>query len=137
MKRGQAMQALVRGLMSPILALLAIGATHLAAELLRPELQTVITPPVVMPIYLVVGGWAGWSTVRAGGSLARGVLAGLLLGVLPVALQLIGFGVIAGRDGATVLTSGVFGFLALLWGAILGAGIARDEPAAVVTQARR
>jgi hypothetical protein len=118
------MNALVRGLTWPIIALLVIGGTHLVAEALRPQLKELIGPAVVMPIYLVVGGWAAYATLRAGGTFVHGLVAGAVLGLLPLVLQLVGFGLILGRDGDTVMTIGIFGWAATFWGSALGAGIA-------------
>lgn len=118
------MSSLVRGLTWPVIALLFIGGTHLLAEALRPQLANVIGSATVMPIYLVAGGWAGYGTVRAGGSFVSGFVAGAVLGLMPVVLQLVGFGVLLGRDGAVVETTATFGFIAIFWGGVLGAGIA-------------
>jgi hypothetical protein len=118
------MQPLVRGLMWPVISLVVIGATHLVAELIRPELHEAIGPAVAMPIYLVAGAWAGYATIRAGGSVASGFLAAAILGLLPVGLQFVGFGLIAGRDSASVTTAALFGWLGVLWGGSLGSGIA-------------
>ena len=118
------MNALTRGLTWPVIALLIIGGSHLLAEGLRPELATSIVSAVVMPIYLVAGGWVGYGTVRAGGTFVHGLAGGAILGLMPVALQLVGFGVILGRDGALVATAGLFGLLAIFWGGVLGAGVA-------------
>lgn len=119
------MQPLVRGLMWPVISLVVIGATHLLAELIRPELHDVIGPAVAMPIYLVAGALAGYGTIRAGGSIASGFLAAGILGLLPVALQFVGFGMIAGRDSAGVTSSAFFGWLGVFWGGSLGSGIAQ------------
>ena len=119
------MQPLVRGLMWPVISLVVIGATHLLAELIRPELHDVIGPAVAMPIYLVAGALAAFGTIRAGGSVASGIVAAAILGLLPVALQLVGFGMIAGRDPASVTSSAFFGWLGVLWGGSLGSGIAQ------------
>ena len=100
------MNALIRGLTWPVVVLLVVGGSHLLAELLRPALQAVITPPVVMPIYLAVGGWGAFATVRAGGGVPLGFVAGAVLGLLPAALQLVGFGIILGRPSDVVATSG-------------------------------
>ena len=118
------MNSLVRGLTWPIVSLLLVGATHLLAEMIRPELQNAITPAVALPIYLVVGGWAAYATIRAGGAFGHGLLAAAILGLLPVALQFVGFGAILGRDSSTVMTSALFGLVAIFWGGALGAGIA-------------
>ena len=123
------MNSLVRGLTWPIVSLLIVGGTHLVAEMLRPELRDVITPAVVMPLYLVAGAWAGYATVRAGGTFVHGLVAGAILGALPLMLQVVGFGLILGRDGGVVLTSGVFGLIAIFWSGVLGSGFATDRPA--------
>lgn len=117
------MRSLTRGLMWPVLTLLVIGGTHFLAEALRPELREAVTTPVVMPIYLVAGAWAAVLTRREGGNYVLGLVAGAILGLLPLMLQVIGFGLLLGRDGAAALTSGVFGLLAIFWGGALSAGI--------------
>ena len=124
------MNALVRGLTWPIVSLLIVGGTHLVAEMLRPELKDVIAPAVVMPLYLIAGAWAGFATVRAGGTFVHGIAAGAILGLLPLMLQIVGFGLILGRDGGVVLTSGVFGLIAIFWSGVLGSGFATDRPVA-------
>jgi hypothetical protein len=115
---------MARAVAWPILSLLVVGGSHLLAEAVRPELHDVVGPAVAMPIYLVVGGWAAFAVVRAGGTFVHGLLAGALLGLLPALLQVIGFGLLLGRDTPSVTTSALFGFVALLWGGSLGSGIA-------------
>jgi hypothetical protein len=118
------MNPLVRGLTWPIVALLVVGGSHFVAEALRQELQTVIEPAVVIPIYLVAGGWAAIATRRSGGTFVHGLVAGAILGLLPVMLQLVGFGGILGRDATATMTSAAFGWLGIFWGSVLGAGLA-------------
>jgi len=122
------MNPLVRGLTWPIVSLLLIGGTHFVAEALRPELATVIVPTAVMPIYLAVGAWAGYRTIGAGGTYVHGVVAGLILGLLPVVLQFVGFGMILGRESAIVTNAAIFGFLGITWGGLLGSGFAVSRP---------
>lgn len=117
------MRPLVGGLTWPVVTLLVIGGSHFLAEAFRPDLHDVITPPVVMPIYLVAGGWAALMTRREGGTYVLGLVAGAILGLLPLMLQVVGFGLLLGRDGAAALSSGLFGLLAIFWGGVLGAGI--------------
>ena len=126
------MNGVARGLLWPVIALVLIGGTHLVTEAVRPEMQAVFGPAVVMPIYLVAGGWASFAAVRAGGAVASGVGAAAILGLLPVMLQLVGFGLLLGRPGDAVVTSATFGFIAILWGGFLGTGIGRSlaEPKA-------
>jgi hypothetical protein len=127
------MSALVRGLTWPIVALLVVGGTHLVAEGLRPQLQDLVNTAVVMPIHLVAGGWAAYATVRAGGTFVYGLVAGAVLGLLPLVLQVVGFGLILGRDGDAVMTLGIFGLVTIFWGGALGAGIATATPRAAVS----
>jgi hypothetical protein len=115
--------ALVRGLLWPVVTLLVIGGSHLVSEALRPPLKDLIGPAVVAPIYLVVGGWGAVATRRSGGSWLLGIVAGAALGILPLALQVVGFGLLSARDADTVLTSGLFGWFAMLWGGAIGSGL--------------
>jgi hypothetical protein len=121
---GTSVNVLIRGLSWPIVSLLLIGASHFLAEAVRPSLQAVFVPPVVMPIYLAVGGWAGIAVVRAGGSFIHGLVGGAIMGALPVSLQVVGFGLILGRSSDAVATAALFGLLALFWGGSIGSGIA-------------
>jgi hypothetical protein len=116
--------SMTRAIAWPVLSLLVIGATHLLGEAIRPELHDVVGPAVAMPIYLVVGGWAGFAVVRARATFLHGLLAGAALGLLPAILQIVGFGMLLGYDSASVTTSASFGFIAVLWGGSLGSGVA-------------
>jgi hypothetical protein len=129
-ERKATMNVLVRGLTWPIIALLLVGGTHFTAEAVRPELASVFTPATVMPVYLLVGLWAGSRTLAAGGSFVHGLVAGAVLGVLPVVLQLVGFGMILGREAEVTSLSAAFGFLGILWGGILGSGYAMSTQSA-------
>lgn len=121
------MNSLIRGLTWPIVTLLIVGGTHLIAEGLWPALQNLIGPAVVMPIHLVAGGWAAYATLRAGGTIVHGLVAGAILGTLPLVLQVVGFGMILGRDADASLTAGIFGLFTIFWGGALGAGIAQER----------
>ena len=118
------MSLMMRAVAWPVLSLLIIGGTHLVAEAIRPALHDVVGPAVALPIYLVVGGWAAFSVVRAGGTFLHGLLAGAFLGLLPAVLQVVGFGVVLGHEAASVTTTALFGFIALVWGGSIGSGIA-------------
>ena len=81
------MSSMTRAIAWPVVSLLVIGATHLGLEAIRPELHDVIGPPVVMPIYLIVGGWTAFGVARAGGGYGGGLVAAIALGLMPAALQ--------------------------------------------------
>jgi len=114
---------IVRPVLWPVITLLVIGSTHLLAEAIRPALHEVIGPAVVMPIYLAVGAWVALDTARHGRGFVGGLVSAVALGILPVLLQLIGFGTILGRASDEVVNSALFGLFALTWGGAIGAGI--------------
>jgi hypothetical protein len=118
------MNTLVRGLTWPVVTLLVVGGSHLIAEAIRPGLKDVVGPAVVAPIYLTVGAWGAWAARRAGGGWIVGIVAGAILGIMALALQVVGFGLILGRDADAVLTSGLFGLFAMTWGGAIGSGLA-------------
>jgi hypothetical protein len=127
---------MTRAIAWPVITLLVIGGTHLALEAVRPDIHDVLGPAVVMPIYLVVGGWTAFGVARAGGGWIGGLVAGAVLGLMPVALQVVGFGLLLGRDGAVVATSALLGLAGMTWGGALGAGIqASTAPQAVPSRA--
>jgi hypothetical protein len=127
------MSSMARAIAWPVVTLLVIGSTHLALEAIRPELHDAIGPAVVMPIYLVIGGWTAFGTARAGGGFIRGLVAAAALGLMPVALQVVGFGILLGRDSGAVTTAGLFGLAGITWGGAIGSGLASATAAARVT----
>jgi len=57
-------------------------------------------------------------------SFGLAIVAGAILGVLPLMLQSIGFGVLLGRGVDVGLLAGIFGFTMVLFGSLLGGGFA-------------
>jgi len=115
--------SMTRAIAWPILTLLLIGSTHLALEAFRPDLHDAIGPAVVMPIYLVIGGWTAFGAARAGGGFVGGLAAGAVLGLMPAVLQVVGFGILLGRDSGAVTTAGLFGWAGMTWGGAIGSGL--------------
>ena len=114
---------LVRTLAWPIAALIATGMTHLIAEAVRPDLRNDFTPATIGPILLVYGLWVGYALASRGASVATTIGAGVVVGLLPLGLDVVGFGMILGRGIDTGLTAGMFGFLVVVFGSIAGAGL--------------
>ncbi len=120
----------VRALRWPIAALIATGMLHLIAEAIRPDLRNEFTPATIGVLLLAYGLWIGWSVTSAGGSIGVAVVAGAAVGMLPLALDVVGFGVLLGRGVDTGLTAGVFGFLIVVFGTLAGAAFGASRTAA-------
>lgn len=116
--------SLRHGLTWPIVSLLITGMWHFAAEAIWPDLQNLFVPAVLGPVLLAYGAWAGYRTANGGGGYAGAIVAGVILGVLPLMLDIVGFGVILGRGTDVGLLAGVFGFSMVLFGSLLGGGYA-------------
>ncbi len=123
------MMNVIRALRWPIAALVATGMLHLVAEAVRPDLRNEFTPAMIGVLLLAYGLWIGWSVTAAGGSIGVAVAAGAIVGILPLALDVVGFGILLGRGVDAGLTSGVFGFLVIVFGTLAGAAFGASRPA--------
>jgi hypothetical protein len=112
---------IVRALRWPVAALIVTGMLHLIAEAIRPDLRNEFSPATIGVLLLAYGLWIGWSVTTAGGSIGLAVAAGAVVGLLPLALDVVGFGVLLGRGVDTGLTAGLFGFLIVIFGTLAGA----------------
>ena len=65
--------------------------------------------------------------IQVGGNYGNAILAGAILGLLPVILDVVGFGIILGRGASQGLLAGVFGFGMILFGALIGSGFAQSK----------
>ena len=119
-----AASALRVALMWPVISLIITGMWHLSIEAIWPDLRNSFVAPVIAPILLTYGAWAGYGAVRASGSYVMAIVAGAILGVLPFMLQLVGFGILLGRGVDVGLLAGVFTFTMVLFGALIGGGFA-------------
>lgn len=118
------MAIFVKTLTWPIISLLVTGVTHFTLEAIWPELRNTFIPPVLAPILLAYGLWAGYRAIGAGGTYLHAIVAGIVLGVLPVVLDVVGFGVILGRGIDAGTMAGVFGMAVIVFGSLIGAGFA-------------
>lgn len=112
---------LVKSLTWPVITLLLIGGFHFVEEAIQPGLQNVFTPPVVALVIAAVGVMLGYRTVQNGGNLVQVIIAGAILGLLPVMLDTVGFGILLGRGQAGTLAA-FLGFSAAFWGTLIGGG---------------
>lgn len=111
-------------LLWPIVSLLITGMWHFTVEAIWPDLRNAFVPPVLAPLLLAYGAWAGYRAITAGGNLVTAVAAGLVLGILPLALDTVGFGMLLGRGVDAGWLAGIFGLSMVVFGSLLGGGYA-------------
>jgi hypothetical protein len=117
------MNLFTRTLTWPIVSLLLTGGIHFTLEAVRPDLQAMFVPAVLGPILLGYGAWVGYRAIQGGGSYVHAIVAGAVLGLLPLVLDVVGFGMILGRGVDAGTTAGIFGMAVVVFGTLLGAGI--------------
>jgi len=113
----------------PVGALVLTGMAHLAAEAVRPDLRNAFSPATIGPVLLLYGLWVGYRLVDRGASFVVALVAGALVGLLPLVLDVVGFGILLDRGIDAGLTAGVFGLLVVLFGSLAGAGFAASRTA--------
>jgi hypothetical protein len=114
----------------PVISLLITGGLHFTAEAAAPDLKTVFVPAVIAPILLVYGLWVGYRAIGLGGNYGHAIAAAAILGLLPVMLDVVGFGLILGRGMDAGVRSGIFGFLIIMWGSLAASGFVLSGAAA-------
>ena len=115
---------LYRTLKWPVISLLITGAAHFTLEAIWPDLRSTFVPPVLAPILLTYGAWVGYRAIGAGGTYLHAIVAAAILGILPIVLDIVGFGLILGRGTDAGIMAGVFGFAVIVFGSLIGAGFA-------------
>ena len=108
----------------PVVCLLVTGGLHFTAEAIWPDLRNAFIAPSLAPLLLAYGGWVGYRTIGRGGHLGHAIVAAAILGILPVVLDVVGFGMILGRGTQAGVLAGVFGFGMIVFGSLLGSGFA-------------
>ncbi len=119
-----------RTLLWPVVSLVLTGGLHLLIEASVPDLRTFFVPAVLAPILLGYGFWVGDRMVADGGSYVAGLVGAAILGLLPFALDVVGFGVVLGRGTDIGLQAGIFGWATIVFGGLLGAGVEQARRAA-------
>ena len=127
------MAIFVKTLTWPVISLLVTGATHFTLEAIWPDLRNTFIPPVLAPILLAYGLWVGYRTIGAGGTYLHAIVAGVVLGILPVVLDIVGFGVLLGRGTDAGVMAGVFAMAVIVFGTLIGAGFALSGRAVAET----
>lgn len=114
----------IKTLKWPVISLLVTGMLHFVLEAVRPDLQTFFIPPVLALILLPYGAWTGYKAIHYGGTYVLAVVAAIILGLLPLMLDTVGFGMILGRGTTWGVSAGLFGFSLIVFGALIGSGFA-------------
>jgi hypothetical protein len=100
---------------------------HLVSEAIFPDLQGFFSPAVVALVLLSFGIWVGYRAVQAGGNYITVIVAGVILGILPLILQIVGFGWMLDRGWEAGKLHGIFGFDTVVFGSLIGGGFALSK----------
>jgi hypothetical protein len=120
---------LMRILMWPVIGLVITGVWHFTIEAIWPDLQQTFVPAVLAPLLLSYGAWVGYRAMGSGTGFLTAAAAGVILGLLPLGLDVVGFGIVLGRGLEHGLLAGIFGLSFVAFGAIVGAGFAASGTA--------
>jgi hypothetical protein len=113
---------IVAALKWPVVSLLITGGLHFTLEAVWPDLKAFFIPAALAPLLLAYGIWVGYRAIALGGHYGHAILAAAILGLLPIVLDVVGFGLILGRGTHVGLLSGMFGFSFVLFGSLIGGG---------------
>ncbi|MBI2979652.1 MAG: hypothetical protein HYY41_02335 [Chloroflexi bacterium] len=116
-----------KALKYPLISAIIVGLVHLIAEAIFPGLKDIFQPPVVALVLFAFGIWVGYKTVQFGGKYSTVIVNGLILGILPLILQIVGFGMILGRGVGVGLLAGIFGLLMVFFSSLIGGGFALSK----------
>jgi hypothetical protein len=131
--RSLVMQLAWRILMWPVISILITGALHFTLEAIWPDLKAFFTPSTVGPVVLFYGLWVGYRAIKMGGSYVNAIVAGAVLGILPIVLDVVGFGMILNRGVTAGELSGIFSWAVIVFGTLIGAGFAMSGEAKSAT----
>ena len=119
---------LAKTLKWPVISLIISGAMHFIIEIIWPDFTTTFFIPAVMAgLLLGYGVWVGYKAIQFGGTYLHAILAGVILGLLPLVMRIVGFGVILGGGVEPGMLAGIFGFTMIVWGSLLGSGFALSK----------
>ena len=132
-KERQTMELLLKTLKWPAISLLITGGLHFTIEAIWPDLRNFFSPSVLGPLLLTYGLWVGYRAIQVGGTYLHAVVAAAILGVLPILLDIVGFGVILGRGAEAGRLAGLFGFASIVFGSLISAGFVLSGRAVLST----
>jgi hypothetical protein len=115
---------LVKTLKWPFLGVLISGGLHFALVAIFPDLNNFYTPPVLGFVQLAIGMWVGYACVHNGGNFLTALIYAAILGLFPLIVYPLSFGVILGENLHTTLLAGLFGCANFVFGSVVGGGFA-------------
>jgi hypothetical protein len=108
----------------PFLVVLISGSLHWVLVAMIPDLQNFYSPSVLGLVQLAIGFWVGHASVHNGGNFLTALVHAVLLGLVPLVVYPLSFGMILGEDLHTTMLAGVFGFANFVFGSLVGGGFA-------------
>ena len=117
----------IKALKFPVISAIIVGLIHLTSEAIFPDLKGLFQPSVVAIVVTAFGIWAGYKVVQFGGNYGSVIVVGVILGILPLFLQIVGFGLLLGRGMTAGTLGGIFGFDMVLFGSLIGGGFALSK----------
>jgi len=117
----------IKVLKLPVISGVIVGLLHLISEAIFPDLKDLFQPTVVALVLVAFGIWIGYKAVQFGGNYGSVIVVGVILGILPLFLQIVGFGLLLGRGMTAGVLGGIFGFDMALFGALIGGGFALSK----------
>ncbi len=111
----------------PVISGVIVGLVHLLSEAIFPDLKGYFQPAVVAPVVAAFGIWVGYKAVQSGGNYSSVIVVGVIWGILPLLLQIVGFGLLLGRGTSAGVLGGIFGFDMALFGSLIGGGFALSK----------
>jgi hypothetical protein len=108
----------------PVISLVITGAVHFTLEAIWPDLKAFFVPATTGLVLIAYGLWVGFCAIKMGGSYLNAIVAGAVLGILPIVLDVVGFGIILNRGVTAGELSGIFSWAVIVFGTLIGAGFA-------------
>ena len=117
----------VKTLKFPIISGVIVGLLHLISEAIYPDLKDYFQPAVVALVLTAFGIWVGYKVVQFGGNFGSVIAVGVIWGILPLFLQIVGFGLLLGNGMTAGVLGGIYGFDMALFGSLIGGGFALSK----------
>ncbi|HLE95995.1 MAG TPA: hypothetical protein VI997_01385 [Candidatus Thermoplasmatota archaeon] len=116
-----------KGLMWPVITVALVIAVFWLVEKAYAGAEAMIGIAGFAPGLTLIGAWGGWSLVRTGGGYWHGALAGIVLWLTCIVLDVVFFGVLSGAALGDVWGPFLAESSLLFFGALAGGGWAASE----------